>query len=57
MDKDTILQFKKYAETIDTNYKHKLERLLGDPRYEIFQVVLETMIELNIRLEQEAQML
>ncbi|MFC7677600.1 Wadjet anti-phage system protein JetD domain-containing protein [Paenibacillus sp. GCM10028914] len=57
MDKDTFIRYKLYAEPIDITYRSKLSRMLGDPRYELFQTVLEAMLEEDLRLEQEAQLL
>ncbi|KIL36997.1 hypothetical protein SD71_04735 [Cohnella kolymensis] len=57
MDESTFLKYRNYAEPIDSAYRPKLSRMVGDPRYEVFQSVLEVMLKDGLRLEQEAQLL
>lgn len=54
MDKQDLIENKKYAQTIDAKYKKMLENLKQEEKYSIFYDTIDYMLENNIKLEQES---
>jgi hypothetical protein len=54
MDSETLLKYRSMAGSYDENYRQKLQNALEDQAYACFHDVIKTMLEYNIRLEQEA---
>ncbi|GAV23545.1 DUF2220 domain-containing protein [Carboxydothermus pertinax] len=54
MDLDTLLKYKERGMKLSESYRRKLTKALEDPVYQDFRTVIEMMLTLNIRLEQEA---
>ena len=54
MDVDTFLRYIDMADPLTPAYKNKLARLLQDPAYREFHLLIEQMLKHNMRLEQEA---
>lgn len=53
MDVDTLVKYKDYCKELTTNDKKEINKMLSDDRFVEFKDVLEKMISLNIKLEQE----
>lgn len=54
MNKQDLMENKKYAQTIDAKYKKMLEKLKQEEKYSIFYDTIDYMLENNIKLEQES---
>lgn len=54
MDKETLLKYQEAGEQLTAAYRTKLEKIKKDPAYAEFFRLIELMLKLNIRLEQEA---
>lgn len=54
MDVETLLKYIVYADSFDDSYRGKLQKLLQRRDYEIFHDVIQKMLQLNVKLEQEA---
>lgn len=54
MDRETLLNYRDMAETFPIPYRSRLLKLRQSPRYAIFHHLIDLMLELNLRLEQEA---
>lgn len=54
MDKNTLIENKKYWRSFNENYKDLLLELYDDSRYNIFFDVIDVMLRNNICLEQES---
>ena len=57
MSADTLKEMKQYAKGYSTEYRKKLEKALDDARFKEFYDSIVCMLELGIRLEQEAFLL
>ncbi|MCL5981109.1 MAG: DUF2220 domain-containing protein [Firmicutes bacterium] len=54
MDEETLLRYQEWGEPLLPAYRSKLARLTKDVRYTNFHCLIALMLQLNIRLEQEA---
>ncbi|MDN5330866.1 MAG: hypothetical protein PWP45_91 [Tepidanaerobacteraceae bacterium] len=54
MDVETLEKYKAFGEPFGRDYEERLRELLGKEEYGEFHGVIEKMLELKIRLEQEA---
>lgn len=54
MDEKTLLAYQDYGETLNPVYRKRLEKLGQSPQYAVFHGLISLMLELNIKLEQEA---
>ena len=54
MDRQALLEHQDCATTFSSTYRKELEKALADPAFSDFADVLKTMLELGLRLEQEA---
>ncbi|MBT9173055.1 MAG: hypothetical protein DDT21_01445 [Syntrophomonadaceae bacterium] len=54
MDGETLLKYQEAGEQLTAAYRTKLEKMKKDPAYTGFTALIDLMLELNIRLEQEA---
>jgi len=54
MDLETLLKYQERGMKLTDNYRRKLLKALEDPVYQEFWVIIDRMLALNIRLEQEA---
>jgi hypothetical protein len=54
MDKDTLTKYRTFGEPFGEDYEEKLKDLLKKEEYTDFHEVIEKMLKLKIRLEQEA---
>jgi hypothetical protein len=54
MDEKTLLAYQDYGETLHPVYRKRLEKLGQSPQYAVFHGLISLMLELNIKLEQEA---
>ena len=54
MDEKTLLACRDMTENISLSYRSKLINLKENPKYECFFGLIDLMLELNIKLEQEA---
>ena len=53
MDCETLLRYKDYGKKLSTNDIKEINRLLGIEEYSEFYPVLKSMLDNNIKLEQE----
>jgi len=54
MDEETLLRYQEWGEPLLPAYRSRLARLTKDVRYTNFHCLIALMLQLNIRLEQEA---
>ncbi|MDO9535734.1 MAG: DUF2220 family protein [Bacillota bacterium] len=54
MDKETLLTYKTMGESLSPSYRSKLIKLMQNNKYSTFFELITLMLELNIKLEQEA---
>ncbi len=54
MDSETLLKYREAGESLTPSYRSGLEKMKKDPAYAGFRDLIELMLALNIRLEQEA---
>lgn len=54
MDEETLLTYRHMGESFGSSYRGRLLKLKQSPRYAAFHKLIELMLELNLRLEQEA---
>ncbi|MEW5785415.1 MAG: Wadjet anti-phage system protein JetD domain-containing protein [Bacillota bacterium] len=54
MDRETLLAYRGMAESFGPSYRARLLKLRHSPRYAAFHDLIGLMLELNLRLEQEA---
>lgn len=54
MDRETLLTYRHMAENFAPSYRPRLLKLQQSPRYAPFHDLLDLMLDLNLRLEQEA---
>lgn len=54
MDADTLFKYRERGKTLTGGYRRQLQKALPDSLYKEFRPVIEAMLSLGIRLEQEA---
>lgn len=54
MDNETLIMFQENAMEITESYRSKIRKLFTNSAYKEWYPVLETMLQLGIRLEQES---
>jgi hypothetical protein len=54
MDKETLLAYREMGESLNPSYRNKLLKLRENPKYAAFWELITLMLELDIKLEQEA---
>lgn len=54
MDKEALMENKKYAQTFDVKYRKMLEKLGQEEKYSVFKETIDYMLENSIKLEQES---
>jgi len=54
MDAKTLLAYKNMGESLSSSYRNKLIKQRQSSQYEVFHSLIDLMLELNIKLEQEA---
>lgn len=53
MDKETLMKYKKYSKSLTSNDEKQLRLMLNNDVYECFHEVIEYMLEIRSKLEQE----